>query len=299
MASMKVPPWLFFLFLMLLYPQEGEGQSGEDPNTEEFMAVLGESIVLPMNIPEGEQIEKIIWIFQSSLATIQKGATGKPTITVSDPRYKVLMNNTEQIYSLQISNLSKEDEGTYQANIFTEDPLDTITQKFILYIYRRLPKPKVTIYLEISEESMCNVTLKCHVDGSGNDEEYGWTPLGERTMVSDGGSVLHLSWKPGDGDFMSTCIVRNPVSISSHSLQAGQFCAGPRISSSTSCSPLVKGLFILLLLGILTVGIIVISILTKNKRRIPGIRRGMKLRKNVKRQKMQTTEFPSPGHVSE
>ncbi|XP_036614053.1 SLAM family member 9 isoform X2 [Trichosurus vulpecula] len=224
---MKVPPWLLF-FLMLLHPQEGEGQSGEDPDTEELMAVLGESITLPMNIPEGEQIGKIIWIFKSPLATIKEGAAGEPTITVSDPRYKVLVNSPDQIYSLQISNLSKEDEGIYRANIFTEGPLDTITRKFTLHIYRRLPKPKITIYLEISEESMCNVTLKCHVDGSGDDEEYGWTPLGARTIVSDGGSVLHLSWKPGDSDFTSTCVVRNPVSISSHSLQAGHFCTGGR-----------------------------------------------------------------------
>ncbi|XP_068918969.1 SLAM family member 9 [Petaurus breviceps papuanus] len=294
---MKVSPWLFFL--MLLLSQEGDGQSGEDPDTEELMAVLGESIILPLNIPEGEQIQKIIWIFQSPLAIIKEGAAGETTINVSDPRYKVLVNNPDQIYSLQISNLSKEDEGNYQANIFTQGPLESITRKFTLHIYRRLPKPKVTIYLEISEEPTCNVTLKCHMDGSGDDEEYGWTPLGKRTIVSDGGSVLHLSWNPGDSDFTSTCIVRNPVSISSHSLQARQFCTGLRISSSTSCSPLVKGLFILLLLGILTVGIIVISILTKNKKTITRIHRRMKLRKNVKRQNMQAKEFPLSGHISE
>ncbi|XP_043856242.1 SLAM family member 9 [Dromiciops gliroides] len=296
---MKTPSWLLF-FLMLLLPQEGEAESGEDPDIEEIMAVLGESIILPMNIAEGEQIEEIYWIFQSVLATIKEVAPGEPpTITISDPRYKVLVNSPDQLYSLQISNLSKEDEGTYRANIVTEDPLSTITRRFTLRIYRRLPKPKVTIYLTISEESMCNVTLKCHVDGRGDDEEYAWTPLGPRTVVSDGGSALHLSLKPGDSDLTCTCIVRNPVSLSSHSLQARQFCTGPRTSSSNSCSPLAKGLFILLLLGILTVGIIVVSILTKNKKTIARIHRGMKLRKNVKQEKMQAKEFPTPEHTPE
>ncbi|XP_020835220.1 SLAM family member 9 [Phascolarctos cinereus] len=285
---MKVLPWLFLL--MLIHPQEGKGQSGEDPDTEELTAVLGESIILPMNIPEGERFEKIIWIFRSPLASIKEGAAREPTITVSDPRYKVLVNSSDKIYSLKISNLSREDEGTYRADIFTEDPLGTITRKFTLRIYRRLPKPKVTIYLEISEESACNITLKCHVNGSGDDEEYAWMPLGARTVVSGGGSVLHLSWKPGDSDFTSTCIVRNPVSINSHSLQAGQFCIGSRISSSRSCSPLAKGLFILLLLGILAVGIIVIGIFTKNKKTITRIHRGMKLRRNVKRGKNAVRE---------
>ncbi|KAM8998937.1 SLAM family member 9 [Sarcophilus harrisii] len=295
---MKVHPWVFF-FLMLLHSQEGEGQSGEEPETEELMAILGESIIFPINIPEGEQIEKIIWVFQSPLATIKKGAGEKlSTIIVSNPRYKVLVDIPDQIYSLQISNLSKEDEGMYRANIVSENALDTITRKFTLRVYRRLPKPKVTIYLEISEEFMCNVTLKCHVDGRGEDEEYGWTPLGPRAVVSNGGSVLHLSWKPGDSDLTSTCIVRNPVSLSSHSLQAGQFCTGPRISSSASCSPLAKGLFILLLLGILTVSIIVIRVLTKNKKAIERIHR-MKLRRNVKREKMQAKEFPLASRIPE
>ncbi|XP_074079214.1 SLAM family member 9 [Macrotis lagotis] len=282
---MKVPPWLFFL--MLLQPQKGGGQSGEDPDTEQFMAVLGETIILPINIPESEQIDKIVWSFESPIATIKERAKGKsPTIEISDPHYKVLVNRSDQLYSLQISNLSKEDEGIYSANIITKDPLGTITRKFTLRIYRQLPKPKIAIHLEISEESLCNVTLKCHVDGKGDDEEFGWSPLGPRAIVSDGGSVLHLSWKPGDSDFTCTCIVRNPVSLSSNSLQAGKFCTGPRISSLKSCSPLAKGLFILFLLGILTVGIIVIRILTKNKKIITGIHKRIKLRKNVNQENM-------------
>uniref|UniRef100_A0A5F8HEI5 SLAM family member 9 n=1 Tax=Monodelphis domestica TaxID=13616 RepID=A0A5F8HEI5_MONDO len=227
MAWMKVPPWLFFL--VLLGPQEGKGQSGEQEelDSKELMLVLGESVSLPVNIEEGEEIEKIIWSFHSTLAVIQQEAMKEPSISiVPDPRYNVIVNISDHTYSLHISNLSKEDEGTYRAEMNFEGFPGTITQKFILRVYRRLPKPKVTVILEISEESVCNVTLKCHVDGKGDEEEFSWTSLDPGAIVSDGGSVLHLSWRPGDSDWTSTCIVRNPVSFSSHSLPVEQFCTG-------------------------------------------------------------------------
>ncbi|XP_044530469.1 SLAM family member 9 [Gracilinanus agilis] len=295
MARMKVPPWLFF-FLMLLTPQEGEGQSGEqeEPDPKELMLVLGESASLPVNIPEGEEIERIVWSFHSTLAVIQREAMDEPSINiVADPRFNVTVNISDHTYSLQISNLSKEDEGTYRAEMDFQGDLGTITQKFILHIYRRLPKPKVTVILDISEESVCNVTLKCHVDGEGDDEEFSWTSLEPGAIVSDGGSVLHLSWRPGDNDLTSTCRVRNPVSFSSYSLPVEHFCTGPKVSSSTSCSSLVKGLFILVLFGFLIVGIIVTRNLIKNKKPATRrIHRGMKLRKGVKRENLQEKEFP-------
>ncbi|XP_007481722.1 SLAM family member 9 [Monodelphis domestica] len=294
MAWMKVPPWLFFL--VLLGPQEGKGQSGEQEelDSKELMLVLGESVSLPVNIEEGEEIEKIIWSFHSTLAVIQQEAMKEPSISiVPDPRYNVIVNISDHTYSLHISNLSKEDEGTYRAEMNFEGFPGTITQKFILRVYRRLPKPKVTVILEISEESVCNVTLKCHVDGKGDEEEFSWTSLDPGAIVSDGGSVLHLSWRPGDSDWTSTCIVRNPVSFSSHSLPVEQFCTGPKVSSSTSCSSLVKGLFILLLFGFLIVGIIVTRHLIKNKESATRrIHRGLKLRKGVKRENLQVKEFP-------
>lgn len=67
----------------------------------------------------------------------------------------------------------------------------------------------------ISGNGHCLVILTCMAESRGGTVTYSWTPLGPRTVVSHGGSVLSVSLRPGDGALNFTCMVKNPVSNSS------------------------------------------------------------------------------------
>lgn len=63
---------------------------------------------------------------------------------------------------------------------------------------------------------------------------YSWIPLGPRTVVSHGGSVLSVSLRPGNSALNFTCVVKNPESE----------CLPPRLLSSDQL-PEAAGLWLL------------------------------------------------------
>uniref|UniRef100_A0A8C5L0T1 SLAM family member 9 n=1 Tax=Jaculus jaculus TaxID=51337 RepID=A0A8C5L0T1_JACJA len=284
---MEALPWLLFLLL-----QEAKGFSGDDVDREEVLAVLHESIILPLEIPFDEEVETIIWSSRKSLATVVPGKAGQPAyVMVTDPRYKGRVNFPEPSYSLYISNVTWEDSGVYEAQVNLKTSQLFSTQHYHLHVYRRLSKPRVTVNFEISGEAACNISLTCSIERAGMEVTYRWLSSGDSTDTAHEGSVLSTSWRPGDTAVSYTCKASNPISnTSSHPIPAGLFCAGPGSPEQTSmlCF-LAKGLLLLLLLAILAVGLWVFRV--HKKCELPKVR---KLQRNRMKLRKKWQPGPSP-----
>uniref|UniRef100_A0A2K6SH22 SLAM family member 9 n=1 Tax=Saimiri boliviensis boliviensis TaxID=39432 RepID=A0A2K6SH22_SAIBB len=119
-------PWLL-LFLLL---QE------DDVDPEEVVAVLQESIILPLEIPPDEEVENILWSSHKTLATVVPGKEGHPaTIMVTNPQYQGRVSLLDPSYSLHISNLSWEDSGLYKVQVNLRSSQISIMQQYDLRVY--------------------------------------------------------------------------------------------------------------------------------------------------------------------
>nr|XP_012305120.1 SLAM family member 9 [Aotus nancymaae]XP_012305121.1 SLAM family member 9 [Aotus nancymaae]XP_012305122.1 SLAM family member 9 [Aotus nancymaae]XP_012305123.1 SLAM family member 9 [Aotus nancymaae]XP_012305124.1 SLAM family member 9 [Aotus nancymaae]XP_012305125.1 SLAM family member 9 [Aotus nancymaae]XP_012305126.1 SLAM family member 9 [Aotus nancymaae]XP_012305128.1 SLAM family member 9 [Aotus nancymaae]XP_012305129.1 SLAM family member 9 [Aotus nancymaae]XP_021523048.1 SLAM family me len=281
-------PWLLRLLLL----QEAKGDSGDGVDPEEVVAVLQESISLPLEIPPDEEAENIIWSSHKTLATVVPGKEGHPaTIMVTNPQYEGRVSLLDPSYSLHISNLSWEDSGLYQAQVNLRSSQISIMQQYNLRVYRRLSKPHITVNFEISGEVACNVSLMCSVEKAGMDVTYSWLSWEDSTYTSHEGPVLSTAWRPGDSALSYTCRASNPISnVSSRPIPAGPFCADPDYASekpSTDLCLLTKGLLVFLLLVILAIGIWVIRVQKRCRMpRMKKLRRNrMKLRRKAKPEK--------------
>lgn len=104
---------------------------------EEVLAVLQESITLPLEIPSGEEVEDIIWSSRIRLATVVPGKEGHPdTITVTNSRYQGRVSFLGPSYSLHISNVTWEDSGSYKAQVNLRTSQISTTQHYNLRVYR-------------------------------------------------------------------------------------------------------------------------------------------------------------------
>uniref|UniRef100_A0A8C9PHC1 SLAM family member 9 n=1 Tax=Spermophilus dauricus TaxID=99837 RepID=A0A8C9PHC1_SPEDA len=249
-------------------------------STQFLVAILQESISLPLEIPPDEEVENIIWSSQGRLCV--KGMN--TTITVTDPHYQGRVSFLEPSYSLYISNVSWKDAGCYEAEVNMRTAQLSTTQLYNLRVYQRLLKPRITVNFEISGEGSCNISLTCFVEKGGMDVTYSWLSWGDSAGTAHEGPILRTSWRPGDSALSYTCRVSNPISnISSHPIPAGSFCADPGYpeKSSTVFCLLAKGLLLLLLLVILVVSLWVIRVYKMPRMRYLK-RNRMRLRKRGK-----------------
>lgn len=103
---------------------------------EEVVAVLQESVSLPLEIPSNVEVENIIWSSHIMLATVVPAKEGHlANVTVTDLRYKGRVSFLSPSYSLHISNLSWEDSGPYEAQVNLRTSQITLHQ-YNLRIYR-------------------------------------------------------------------------------------------------------------------------------------------------------------------
>ncbi|XP_008590030.1 PREDICTED: SLAM family member 6-like [Galeopterus variegatus] len=248
------PPAQLLFLLLLLQSQEGNAVSQSSSTPLIVNGVLGESVTLHLKFPAEETVEAIIWLYNGkSIAFIKARGAGSPLIHVTDEKRRERMNFTRS-YSLQLSNLTMADTGSYGAQITTET--FTFLFTYILRIFMRLPKPQVRVDSIISENRTCSATLRCSVEEGGETIVYKWTPMGPGAVVSEEGSVLRDSWSLYDLDQTYTFTALNPVSsVNATLILAAQLCAGSKEAESTYCPVkwifLGKGIFLLVLLGIL------------------------------------------------
>ncbi|XP_008056922.1 T-lymphocyte surface antigen Ly-9 [Carlito syrichta] len=228
--------WTFLLFLLM-----GLRVSGKDSSPKVVFGILGGSVTLPLNISVDAEIEHVTWNGpQNALAL----AYPNREVTIMVKSYQGRLNITSSSYSLNISNLTMKDAGSYKAQINQKDSKDTTEEKFTLHIYAQLPEPQVTMEsVNMSENSSCDITLKCSVKGEGKDVLYSWTPRDTHASESNGGSILTISQTPCDPDPPYTCTARNPVSqSSSHPVHAWQFCSDPETFRGRAMGEPVMGI---------------------------------------------------------
>uniref|UniRef100_A0A2K6BQN7 SLAM family member 9 n=1 Tax=Macaca nemestrina TaxID=9545 RepID=A0A2K6BQN7_MACNE len=122
----------FTWLLLLLLLQEGDQRR----LWRWLVAVLHESISLPLEVPPKEEVENIIWSSHKSLATVVPGKEGHPaTIMVINPHYQGRVSFLDPSYSLHISNLSWEDSGLYQAQVNLRTSQTSTMQQYNLHVY--------------------------------------------------------------------------------------------------------------------------------------------------------------------
>lgn len=283
------------LWSLLLLLQEAKGFSGDDEDPEEVVGVLQESINLSPEIPSTEEIKDITWFSEKNLAmkkSVIPVKEGQPVVVmVMDPRYQDRVSILESSYSLQISNLTWEDSGLYEAQVNLKTSQLRITKSYYLRVYGRLSKPHITVNSNISEEGVCNISLMCSLERAGMDVTYIWLSSQDSTNASREGSVLSTSWRPGDKALSYTCRVSNPVShVSSRRISVGSFCSDPGYPEKPPmfCF-LVKSLFLLLLLVILAVGCCIFQ--ARKNYEMPRVR---KLKRNRIKLRKKGQSGPTP-----
>nr|XP_012324338.1 SLAM family member 6-like isoform X2 [Aotus nancymaae] len=231
--------------------------------------VLGESVTLPLEFPAGEKIKSITWHYNgASIAFIALSEAKSPQIHVTNLKWGKRLNFT-QSYSLQLSNLEMEDTGSYSALMSSETSVHV--SSYTLRIFKRLPRPHVRVESIISENGICNATLRCSVEEGGETITYEWTSVGPGAAVSHVGSILDGSWSLHDLDWSYTCTALNPVSNSNSTpIHAAHLCAGSKAAEGTYCPVnwifLGKGLLLLVFLGVLGTWHIQTQVLSKRLR---------------------------------
>ncbi|XP_074079163.1 SLAM family member 9-like isoform X5 [Macrotis lagotis] len=213
---------LFFLFHQLTE----SSASGEDSVPKMETGILGESVILSLEIPKEKQISFILWSSQRSIATIQIGKEGESSnVMITNPQYMGRMNFLSQNhYSLKINQLKMEDAGSYMAEITIANISEPIRKLFTLLIHERLTEPKITPGPRTNANGTCLINVTCSVEQARENVTYSWTLVEQGANISSKGSILSIRWRPGDHD-QYTCTVRNPVSNNSHTVLARDLCA--------------------------------------------------------------------------
>ncbi|XP_020945221.1 T-lymphocyte surface antigen Ly-9 isoform X1 [Sus scrofa] len=210
----------------------GPGILGEDTMGEIVIGTLGKSATLPLEVPVGQEVEKVTWSSRGLVATLQPGRAGKPILVDgTQGPYSRRLSVPQHGYSLQISPLRLQDSGPFRAWITLHNPPINITKDFTLRVYEHLQEPSITASSQIMEDGTCLVTLACSLDQAGEDVQYSWDPRGRRTVVSHGGSTLNISWRSGVSDSYR-CTVENPISQSSGSIPIRPLCSASYLPRS-------------------------------------------------------------------
>lgn len=146
-------------------------------------------MTLSLNISGDTEIEHVTWNGPKDTLII---AYPKGNIILVDKSYQGRLN-TSWSYSLYISNLTLKDAGTYKAQINQKNSEVTTKEEFILHIYEQLQEPQVTVKsARVSENSSCNITLRCSVKGAGTGVLYSWTSRDPHASESNDSSILTI-----------------------------------------------------------------------------------------------------------
>ncbi|XP_058165949.1 SLAM family member 7 [Dasypus novemcinctus] len=244
-----------FIRISLLCQLTGTAASGA---LKKLVGDVGGSVIFPLNIQE-QQVDSIVWTFNTTLVTIQPGGANKlDNVIVTQRSNKDRVNFpsiTPKNYSLILSNLRKNDSGAYRVEIHSSQ-LEMFTQRYELRVYEHLSKPKITMGLQNKENGTCVTNLTCSMEQGGEDVTYSWKSLGTTANESHSGSTLPISWALGESNTIFICVVKNPISSNqSNPVSAEKFCEG---AAGDKDAPMVflwllmvLFLFIFLALGLL------------------------------------------------
>ncbi|XP_036724529.1 SLAM family member 6 isoform X1 [Balaenoptera musculus] len=209
--------WLFqFLTLVFcLGPGNTVSQTSSTPLI--VNGVVGESVTLTLKSPVEEKIMSITWLHDGkSIIFIEPN---EALNRVTDPKRKNRLKVTKS-YSLQLSNLTMADTGTYSAQITTLT--SSLFTSYDLRIFRRLRNLQVVPHTKWSKNRTCEIHLTCSVENPNDNILFRWQVSGN-TLQSE--ANLTISWDPKSFDEETyTCVAENPVSNSSFSVSVQSLC---------------------------------------------------------------------------
>ncbi|XP_078012326.1 SLAM family member 9-like isoform X5 [Phascolarctos cinereus] len=252
---------LQIVFLLCLSAEEAVSTDSKVPLT--VIGTVGKSVILPLKI-SSDKIRTIVWLSHNSLATVDVNEQNSHIIITDSKYYGRLKIFRESNYSLQINNLTTEDENYYKGQITIESQgqSETLIQEYFLHIYEELRKPQITVNFTGPENGTCNVILLCSLEKEGKNVTYNWISLkdGEEDTAYEGPN-LTVSWRPGESEPNFICRVTNPISSQrSQPIPSSGLCTG---ASSRNYVMLIVGIVIAV---VLCVAIMVGSIFWKKKR---------------------------------
>ncbi|XP_074118433.1 SLAM family member 5-like isoform X2 [Sminthopsis crassicaudata] len=209
--------------------------------------ILGESAILPAEIPTGKKLANINWSSRTPVAVVQPDPRTSFKLIITHQNFVGRLNVTSLNYDLKISPLKMEDAGSYRAdiNLQTGTATTTITKNYSLHVYRRLAPPKITQNSIISKNNTCNITLTCFVEEGGEAVKYQWTPLEGPAIESNGKSSLFIYRRPEDAHINYTCTVTNPVSNNSESILVHLCAETTSLSSLRWSIPILSGIVLI------------------------------------------------------
>ncbi|KAM9107722.1 SLAM family member 6 [Megaptera novaeangliae] len=216
-STAKSMIWLFqFLTLVFcLGPGNTVSQTSSTPLI--VNGVVGESVTLTLKSPVEEKIMSITWLHDGkSIIFIEPN---EALNRVTDPKRKNRLKVTKS-YSLQLSNLTMADTGTYSAQITTLT--SSLFTSYDLRIFRRLRNLQVVPHTKWSKNRTCEIHLTCSVENPNDNILFRWQVSGN-TLQSE--ANLTISWDPMSFDEETyTCVAENPVSNSSFSVSVQSLC---------------------------------------------------------------------------
>ncbi|XP_049490643.1 SLAM family member 6 isoform X2 [Panthera uncia] len=200
----------------------GPGNTASQASSTPLMVngTLGESVTFPLKLPISEDTHSITWLYNgTSITFIQLSNPSDPQIILTNPKWKDRLQFTRN-YSLQLSNLTMADAGSYHAQITTQT--STVFSSYKLRIFRPLRNLEVANHTWRSENGTCQIHLACSVGNMNDDNLVGWEVAGS---ISIREANLTLSWDPKkSSEEKYTCIAENPVSQLSFSVSTQSLC---------------------------------------------------------------------------
>ncbi|VFV42016.1 Hypothetical predicted protein [Lynx pardinus] len=213
---------LYLLLPLALVSCLGPGNTASQASSTPLMVngTLGESVTFPLKLPISEDTHSITWLYNgTSITFIQLSDPSDPQIILTNPKRKDRLQFTRN-YSLQLSNLTMADAGSYHAQITTQN--STVFSSYKLRIFRPLRNLEVANHTWRSENGTCEIHLTCSVENMNDDNLVRWEVAGS---ISIREANLTLSWDPkNSSEEKYTCIAENPVSQLSFSVSTQSLC---------------------------------------------------------------------------
>ncbi|XP_045311113.1 SLAM family member 6 isoform X2 [Leopardus geoffroyi] len=213
---------LWLLLPLALVSCLGPGHTASQASSTPLMVngTLGESVTFPLKLPISEDTLSITWLYNgTSITFIQLSDPSDPQIILTNPKWKDRLQFTRN-YSLQLSNLTMADAGSYHAQITTQT--STVFSSYRLRIFRPLRNLEVANHTWRSENGTCEIHLTCSVENTNDNNLVRWEVAGS---ISIREANLTLSWDPKkSSEEKYTCIAENPVSQLSFSVSTQSLC---------------------------------------------------------------------------
>ncbi|XP_053464060.1 SLAM family member 6 isoform X2 [Nycticebus coucang] len=214
--------WLFQSLPLVFCLGPGSVVSRDNSTPSIVNAVLGESVTLPLKFLTGENATSITWLYNGiSIAFISLSEAQSSNPWVTNPKLRTRLT-FPGCCSLQLSNLTMEDTGSYRAQITTET--STKFSDYALRIFEKLRNIQVTSHIPLIKNKTCEIHLTCSVENPSDTVLFRWQTS---ENIHQSKPNFTIFWNPqNSSEDNYTCVAENAVSNLSFSVSAQALCKG-------------------------------------------------------------------------